>query len=788
MFRSFWSRPAHLKASASKRGRSSSLREYRSWTSWLALEPLECRLAPATFTVTTRSDAPFHTGLSLRDAINAANSDPQSLIKFAPGLNGTITLQQGDLDIRTGVKIDANANGNNIAVSGRGQSRVFNISANPSTPSHVTFVGFTTKDGRVTGNGGCIYLDDAASSLVLNDMLVTLCKAVGGSGGGVYNEGLTTLYSSTLENNTADLDGGGAWSGRNLSLYNASLVTDNRARDGGGLYLARTGTTLTIWGDSDVRFNFATRDGGGVYARYNVDVQQSAVHNNTATDDGGGIYSDDGNVSLRDGHVDLNVAINGNGGGIWLDYLLTATDFGDGEGGGESSTINNNYTNHSGGGIFADSGVVRIWDGSQVNENTANGGSSGGGIWAYYDVFLENGAEVNNNSSAGNGGGIYSQAGNVEVDESEVAGNTTLDNGGGIYAYGNVTVDGGTIGTLDNPNSAGVDGGGIYTSNGNFYITEDSFVEGNFAGRNGGGIWGSGHGVVEESTVRGNVGNNNGGGIYMEDFESLWINLSLIEANESGADGGGVHVLNSESFTILDSTFSENRASQKGGGFASNIIENIAVTGSTFAGNQAVSGRGGGIHACNGNLYIVNSTFGGIYEGDTPVLVTPQTAAQQGGAIYVLNELVTINHVTFNDNIAYGGPDAGSAIFSDAGSDVYLHNTLVNDTNEISSIVATDLLSKGNGGDLFSMGHNLVHDFSFINVTNFDDDIGDIVLGQQDLGPLQNNGGPTDTYALINTPGANQAIDNGDDSGPIVDQRGEPRPIDISDIGAFELP
>ena len=320
----------------------------------LSLESLESRLAPATFVVTTRSDAPFHLGLSLRDAINAANSSPSSIIKFAPGLNGTLALQQGDLDIKTSMKIDANANGNSISVSGRGLSRVFNISTAPSTPSHVTLVGFTVKDGRQNGNGGCIFVDDPASSLVLNDMVITLCKAVGGSGGGIYNEGLTTFYSSNVENNTADLDGGGAWSGRNMSLY-GTLVTDNRARDGGGLYQIRTGTTLTIWNQSDVRFNFANRDGGGAYARFNVDVKESSVHNNTALSDGGGIFSDDGNVTLNDAEVNLNTAIGGNGGGIWADYLVTAKN---------GSEVNENYTNGSGGGIFSNNGIVRIWSGS----------------------------------------------------------------------------------------------------------------------------------------------------------------------------------------------------------------------------------------------------------------------------------------------------------------------------------------------------------------------------------------------------------------------------------------
>jgi hypothetical protein len=745
------------------------------------LEPLECRLAPATFTVTTRSDAPNHVGLSLRDAINAANGDPQSLIKFAPTVNGVIQLQQGDLDITTSMKIDAT--GNTIAVSGRGLSRVFNI----TNPAHVTFVGFTVKDGRQNGNGGCIQIVDPASSLVLNNMKITLCKAVGGHGGGVYSEGLLTLYTSLLENNTADLDGGGAYAGRNMSLYNNSIVTDNRARNGGGLNQVRTGTTMTIW-DSLVKFNFATQDGGGAHARFNIDLKNSSVVNNTATINGGGLFSDDGNVFMNNSHVDFNTAIQGDGGGMWVDYLVTVTN---------GSSVNNNFNNSSGSGIFADSGIVRLWDGSQVNNNTSNGIRSGGGIWAFFDVFIDGGSLVIGNSSAGDGGGIW--AGNaVDVREcSAVLGNVSQYNGGGIYAGGNVIVQSSTIGTTDEPNSAAVDGGGIYSAGGNIYLRAGdecgeerqvggAIVSGNTAGDDGGGIWGTEHAVVEDSYVGFNIANDNGGGIYMEDFQSLWIQLSLIERNEAGSDGGGVFVDTSESFTIIDSTFQLNNASKRGGGFASNYIENIAVTGSTFAGNRAVSGRGGGIHACNGNLYIVNSTFGGVY--DQGQLVAPQSAAIAGGAIYVLNELTTINHVTFNDNISYGGPDSGSAVYSDANSNVYLHNTLVNDTNEISSAIATDLLSKGNGGNLFSMGHNLVHDFSFINVTNFDDDFGDIAAGQQALGPLQNNGGPTDTYELLNIVGANQAIDAGDDSGPIVDQRGFPRPIDKSDIGSFELP
>jgi hypothetical protein len=101
----------------------------------------------------------------------------------------------------------------------------------------------------------------------------------------------------------------------------------------------------------------------------------------------------------------------------------------------------------------------------------------------------------------------------------------------------------------------------------------------------------------------------------------------------------------------------------------------------------------------------------------------------------------------------------------------------------------------GNGtndfsGVLNSQGYNLIQNASGCKITNSAP--GDIFGADPLLGPLQDNGGPTWTCALL--PGS-PCIDQGTSGGLTTDQRGVPRPFDVptipnagdgSDIGAFE--
>ena len=80
--------------------------------------------------------------------------------------------------------------------------------------------------------------------------------------------------------------------------------------------------------------------------------------------------------------------------------------------------------------------------------------------------------------------------------------------------------------------------------------------------------------------------------------------------------------------------------------------------------------------------------------------------------------------------------------------------------------------------------HNLIADAN--NSCGFTDGVNDNIVGKDPrLGPLQDNGGPTQTHALL---AGSPAFDTASAADcPSTDQRGEERPQDAGcDIGAYE--
>lgn len=236
----------------------------------------------------------------------------------------------------------------------------------------------------------------------------------------------------------------------------------------------------------------------------------------------------------------------------------------------------------------------------------------------------------------------------------------------------------------------------------------------------------------------------------------------------TGVQGGAIK--NYGHLTITNSTFEDNTAGDYGGAIYNtlgSIYEmDLTIENSTFTGNTATSYDGGAIFTeSHAGVTITNSTF------------FNNTAGLNGGAIYhdtavQGDEYLSIIHSTFSENYAldaaYG---AGVVSFG------YLKivNSII-----ANSAGGSDCYWNFPGGGIFV--HNL------IQATSSPYNCGTPILtGGPMLSPLAENGGPTETMALLS---ASPAIDVGHaDHCTPLDQRGIlPRPQGGGcDLGAYEL-
>jgi len=174
-----------------------------------------------------------------------------------------------------------------------------------------------------------------------------------------------------------------------------------------------------------------------------------------------------------------------------------------------------------------------ITNGSQLTINNSTVEDNiGGGIWNQY------GSGTYGLGGFGSEGGTGSSQLTINDSIVEDNINTTENssgNGGGIWNDGStVTINDSTV----NYNTAGDDGGGIYNGTwGRVFIT-DSAVDYNTAGDDGGGIWNDGLVIgPPSSTVEGNIAGGHGGGVYNQAFGGFHVGLGG-PPNPGGIFGG----------------------------------------------------------------------------------------------------------------------------------------------------------------------------------------------------------------------------------------------------------
>ena len=340
---------------------------------------------------------------------------------------------------------------------------------------------------------------------------------------------------------------------------------------------------------------------------------------------------------------------------------------------------------------------------------------------------------------------------------------------GANVTFSKITIQGGNLGTFECDIGCG---GGISTSG--LTTLLDSTIQGNNA-LQGGGVRNDGTMTIRRSMIIDNgVGGSStefGGGI--SNTGALDISHTIISGNRAAFDlssGGGLHQdFASAVTTIWNSEITDNYALSVGGGVF-NKVGTLTLKYSTVSGNTTESpGKGAGVWNAS-TAEIINSTLSGN-DFELPGL-------GEGGNIY--NETggsLDLLHATLADSFSFGG-----VALSNRGS-AFVANTILQSGNTSAPCAGDPVTSLGgNIESTDSAGGNNLADSCGLDQPG---DQVEVELAELNLSPLADNGGPTQTRALL--PGS-FAIDSGISSEcAFLDQRGWGRVDGSCDVGAFEV-
>ena len=345
---------------------------------------------------------------------------------------------------------------------------------------------------------------------------------------------------------------------------------------------------------------------------------------------------------------------------------------------------------------------------------------------------------------------------------------------GDLDIYANVTIEGKGIGkTIIDANK--LDRVFDINLGLNVKLVNLTITGGKLSNVNGGGIYNFGSTLtLVNCEVTGNLaeGDSQGGGIYSR-LGSLILENTIVSHNIIGkegedvfAEGGGIYYT------------AENNANQLI--IKNSLIHDNQALGETSPDLKYVYGGGILIYNKPATVLIENSTISGNYSTN-----------QGGGVCFAgsdnINKTIIKNSTITNNQAQRGG---GIYDYYYGGDSLFIEHSIVANNSVLPNGEGPDC--KVDDDDIVSEGYNILGnsvDCTWISGT--DDQIGYFYSPiDPKLGPLQDNGGPTWTHALLPD---STAIDAGDPNGckdsqgnPLLtDQRGFPRES-ICDIGAYE--
>lgn len=544
----------------------------------------------------------------------------------------------------------------------------------------------------------------------------------------------------------------------NLTIPNA--LQENAAATG-DLDITTTVHTVTITGaGASTVIDAAGLNTGNMRDRafhltaagVNVTFQDLVIQNGKAADDGtsGASTNPTAQNTTRFGGAILN-----NGGSVALENVTIQSC----QVLGKGDTVINDHTtlDAMGGGIGSlGTGSVTITD-STLSGNAAIGGNGGnfnngnasnargGSVYCESGTLNISGSRIENSAATGGNGG------SVDPDFHDNGGAGGLAQGGGVWVGGgtvtinnttfeNTVAAGGVSGVGGNGSNPGgaADGGGLY-SLGNVTVTNSTFHLAQATGGNGGNAFGA---TCLGAHQAGDGGGARGGALFA-DGGSLIINTATL-ANNSAIGGTGGSGGPTSGGSCSGSQHGAGGLAH-GGAVANNNAATLNIQHATISGNNAQAGNSG-VNQGGANQparLVAEGTGGGIRVGP--------------GTVTLENTIIAGNTAANGTGNTTGAPTPGPNV----------------------------------DGPVTSNGHNLIGVAT--EATGFSG-TGDLIGANPMLAPLANNGGPTQTMALL---AGSQAIDAGVAAGATLDQRGLPRTFDdlgvanaatsdATDIGAFE--
>jgi uncharacterized protein (TIGR03118 family) len=669
----------------------------------LAVEALEDRVVPSTFTVLNLADSGAG---SLRAAVLAAEAHPgPDVIDFGKGVKGTITLTSGELHITSDLTIDG-PGANKLTVSGNDASRVFNIS------------GSTT--------------DVEIRDLTIAHGLANTTRAVGPLGpvtlgGGLLNSGArVTLSGVTLADNRAVASQTGYVQTNLISdIPGLAPLTDPNLKNPWGTSFSDTGRFSVSDTKTNVSTLYAVTAAGVSTVPPTVAIPTTATGNQGPT---GQVHNDTSSF-LVNGTPATFIYANLNGTiSAWNDSAGTTAQVMAAPAGAAYQGLDMEST-PAGDFLYAANakqGKIDVFDGSFALTSL--------GPNAFQDPLLPAGlVPFNVEDINGYLYVAYAPAGAPAARQSAPRGAgavAVFDTGGNFIKQ---LIAGGRLaspwGITLAPSSFGQFGGDLLVGNFSYLFTEiNAFdpVSGAYLGTltdgNGNTLLAGDNGLWDLTF---GIGGN--GGLPDTLYFTTGLNdetdglFGAIDPGLAIAAGGAVANVSGGTLEVTHSTFTGNEAvatrQVAGGGIANDAGSSLTVAHSTFIDNQAIGadasagngGRaigGGAISNRDGSLATVShSTFAGNLAHGGNGGSGGNGANGAGGAIANLDEgflgaatgsTLIVEHTQFTNNQALGGAGGNGGASGNGGTGGQGNGGAITSVGAGSTVLVTHSTFTGN--------------------------------------------------------------------------------------------